>query len=108
MTARSARGDLALALYPLLLLALTAALLLARPRTGPLALALVFAPYLFLPLIALLPAALGRRFMLRLALAAAAIVFLVISPPALNLARPEPPTTAPRVSVLSWNMFVGG
>lgn len=109
MGARPSRGDLALALYPLILLALTLALFLARPRVGPLALALVFAPYLFAPLLALVPAALRRgRPLLRIALAAAAAVFLIISPPALNVAAAAPAAPAPPVRALSWNMYVGG
>jgi len=104
----AARGDLALALYPLALLALTLALLVARPRSGPLALALVFAPYLFLPLLLLLPAALRRgRSLLRLALLAAAVVFLIVSPPALNLPGRAAPAPAPPLRALTWNMFVG-
>jgi endonuclease/exonuclease/phosphatase (EEP) superfamily protein YafD len=109
MTGRPARGDIALALYPLTLLALTLALTLARPRVGPLALALVFAPYLFLPLLALAPAALrGGRPLLRMALAAAAAVFLIISPPAINLAAEPAASPTPAVRALSWNMYVGG
>lgn len=109
MRARPNRADLALALYPLILLALTLALLLARPRVGPLALALVFAPYLFLPLLPLALAALRRgRPLLRIALLAAGVVFLILSPPALNLAAQPSAGAQPAVRALSWNMYVGG
>lgn len=106
---RSTWGDMALALYPLALLALTLALFLARPRVGPLALALVFAPYLFLPLLLLIPAALGRgRRLLRTGLAGAGAAFLIVSPPALNLSPDPAAAPPPAVRALSWNMYVGG
>jgi vancomycin resistance protein VanJ len=114
MPASSARPgprlrDVALALYPLALVGLTLLALVAPRRDGALALAQVFAHYLFLPALLLLPLALGRgMILLRLALAATAAIFLLVYPPALNLAPRVPPPAAPRLRVLSWNVFVGG
>lgn len=73
------------------------------------ALAQVLAHFLFAPALLLLPLALRPgMFLLRLALAAAAAVFLVVYPPALRIAPPAAPAAAPRLTLLSWNVFVGG
>lgn len=98
----------ALALYPLSLVLLSFLALVAPQRTGALALTQVFAHLLFMPLLLLAPLALlPGMFLLRLALSAAVATFLLVYPPALNLAPPRE-SGAPTLSVLSWNMFVGG
>ncbi len=100
--------DVALAAYPLGLMGLTLLALAAPQRSGALALSQVFAHFLFAPALLLVPLALRRdMFLLRTALAAAAATFLLVYPPALNLGAPQAPD-APRLRILSWNVFVGG
>ena len=101
-------SDLLLALYPLGLVLLTLAALIAPQREGPLALTQVFAHFLFLPALLLVPLALRRgRFFLRLALVAAVASFLLVYPPALRLGAPAAPAT-PELTILQWNLYVGG
>lgn len=101
-------GDAVLALYSFALVVLTLAALLAPQRVGWAALAQVLAHFLFLPVLVLLPFALARgRFLLRSGLFAAALTFGLVYPPALNLLAP-PITNSTQLSLLTWNMFVGG
>lgn len=101
--------DLLLALYPLGLVLLTIVALIMPQRTGALALGQVLAQLLFLPTLLLVPFALRRgRFLLRLALATAAATFWLVYPPALRLGGTAPPPAAPQLTLLQWNLYVGG
>jgi vancomycin resistance protein VanJ len=100
--------DLLLAIYPFGLLLITLAALLAPQRAGSVALAQVLAHYLFLPALLLIPFALGRGMvLLRIGLSAAAAAFLLVYPPVLRLPG-APPAPGPELTVLQWNVFVGG
>lgn len=101
--------DLLLALYPFGLLLLTLLALLAPQRAGSVALAQVLAHYLFLPALLLVPFAFGRGMaLLRIGLLAAAAAFLLVYPPALRLPAPPRPAAGSELTVLQWNVFVGG
>jgi vancomycin resistance protein VanJ len=98
--------DLLLALYPLGLVLLTLAALLAPQRAGAAALSQVLAHFLFFPALLLLPFAFRRgMFLLRLGLLAAAAAFLLVYPPALRL--PAEPAGG-ELTLLQWNVYVGG
>jgi vancomycin resistance protein VanJ len=95
-------------IYPLLLLGLCAAQVVAPQRADGPALAEIAAPYLFLPLLLLAPLALGRGAgPLRLALLVCALVYWARFPVRLG----PPPTAAAgaaRLSVMNWNVRLGG
>lgn len=99
------RGDLLLALYPLVLVLMTLMALVAPQRVGAAALAQVFAHFLFLPALLIAPFALRRgMFLTRLALTLAAASFLIVYPPA----WPWPARAdAGELSLLQWNIYVG-
>ena len=94
--------------YPVALVLLTLAQVVAPRRNGPLALTEVFAPWLFLPLLVLLPFAWALRDrMLVVALALAAVTFAVHLGPALVPGpHPQPPAGAVPVRVASWNVYI--
>jgi endonuclease/exonuclease/phosphatase (EEP) superfamily protein YafD len=101
--------DLLLAIYPFGLLLITLAALLAPQRAGSAALAQVLAHYLFVPALLLIPFALGRGMvLLRMGLIAAAAAFFLVYPPVLRLPGPPPAAPGPELTVLQWNVFVGG
>ena len=83
-------------------------MLVAPQRTGLLALAQVFAPFLYLPLLLLLPFAFARHATgLRVLMLASVVVFAARHLPLPNFgAAPQVPA-GPRISVLSWNVFIG-
>lgn len=95
-------------LYPVALLALTAVMLVAPQRTGLLALAQVFAPFLFLPLLLLVPFALARQATgLRVLMLLSVLVFGARHVPLPAFGAAGEPPAGPRISVLSWNVFIG-
>jgi vancomycin resistance protein VanJ len=97
------------ALYPLLLVGLSLAQVIAPQREGLFALSQVFALYLFLPLVLLLPFVFMRGAMaLRVALIACALVFCLRFFPRLDAPVVVPAPGSTQVSVLSWNVRVGG
>jgi vancomycin resistance protein VanJ len=98
-------ADLLLAIYPLALVLMTLAALVAPQRVGAAALAQVFAHFLFLPALLLVPFALRRgMFLTRLALALAAAAFLLVYAPAWPSPAPEAEAD---LSLLQWNIYVG-
>jgi vancomycin resistance protein VanJ len=97
------------ALYPLLLVGLSLAQVIAPQREGLLALMQVFALYLFLPLALLLPFVFMRGAMaLRVALVACALVFCLRFFPRFDAPIVVPAPGSTQVSVVSWNVRVGG
>jgi vancomycin resistance protein VanJ len=95
-------------LYPVALLALTAVTLVVPQRTGVLALAEVFAPFLFVPLLLLVPFAFARGATgLRVLMLASALVFTARHVPLPAFGAASEPPAGPRISVLSWNVFIG-
>lgn len=101
--------DLLPALYPFGLVLFTLVSLLAPQREGSVALAQVLAHYLFLPALLLAPFALSRgMFLLRLGLLSAGAAFLIAFPPALRLPTPASAAQGPELTLLQWNVFVGG
>jgi endonuclease/exonuclease/phosphatase family metal-dependent hydrolase len=95
-------------LYPIALLALTALTLVAPQRTGLLALAQVFAPFLFLPLLLLVPFAFVRQAAgLRVLVLLSVLVFGVRHVPLPAFGAAGESLAGPRISVLSWNVFIG-
>jgi endonuclease/exonuclease/phosphatase (EEP) superfamily protein YafD len=105
--ARKAVIGLAL-IYPVLLLGLCGAQALAPQRADGPALAEIAAPYLFLPLLPLGLLALGRGAgTLRFALLLCGLVYWVRFPVRLG-PPPSAPAGAPRLSVMNWNVRLGG
>ncbi|HMA33152.1 MAG TPA: endonuclease/exonuclease/phosphatase family protein [Chloroflexia bacterium] len=103
------RAAVLAALYPVLLLGLTAQQVLWPVRSGPLALGEVFAPYLFVPLLVLVPLAVWRGMGgLRILLAVCVGVFLLRFPPHLGSAPPLATSAAPQFTALAWNVRLGG
>ncbi|HST06280.1 MAG TPA: endonuclease/exonuclease/phosphatase family protein [Chloroflexia bacterium] len=104
-------GALVLLAYPLLVLLLTCLSFLFHPRTGLLAVTRLFAPHLFLPLLLLVPFAFRRGSAgvtaLRVALLLCLCLFCVSYLPRLSAASPNPDPSAPKLSVLTWNVFSG-
>jgi vancomycin resistance protein VanJ len=104
-------GALLLLVYPVLVLLLGCISLLFQPRTGLLAVARLFAPHLYLPLLLLLPFALRRGSAgvaaLRVALFLCLCMFCLRYMPVLSAASPVANPAAPRLSVLTWNVFSG-
>lgn len=104
-------GALVLLAYPLLVLVLTCLSFFFQPRTGLLAVARLFAPHLFLPLLLLVPLAFRRGsagvVALRIALFLSLCLFCARYLPNLSAASPLPNPSAPRLSVLTWNVFSG-
>ncbi|HYO48903.1 MAG TPA: endonuclease/exonuclease/phosphatase family protein [Chloroflexia bacterium] len=97
------------ALYPLLLVGLSLAQVVAPQREGLFALLQVFALYLFLLLALLLPFVFMRGAMaLRVALVACALVFCLRFFPRLDAPVVIPAPGSTQVSVVSWNVRVGG
>jgi endonuclease/exonuclease/phosphatase (EEP) superfamily protein YafD len=95
-------------IYPVALLALTAVMLVAPQRTGPLALAQVFAPFLYLPLLALVPFALARGATgLRVVMLASVLMFGARHLPLPTFGGTAAAPSGPRIGVLSWNAFIG-
>lgn len=93
--------------YPLALLGLTALHRATPQRDGVLALTQVFAPYLFLAALALVPLAFLRgAAALRVLLAACCVAGGVQFTPRLAAPTPAAPADAPRVTAMSWNMFI--
>lgn len=93
--------------YPVLLVLLTLAQVIAPRRSGPLALAQVFAPWLFLPLLFLLPFALALRDrVLAGALVLAVLAFGAhLGPEYVPSGRPAVAPDATPVRVTSWNIL---
>lgn len=97
------------AIYPLLLLSLSLINTLQPRRTGLLGLSEVFAPYLFLPLLALIPFLFVRgAVVLRVLLVLCAVVYGLRFPPRLISAAPRAAPGALHLSVMSWNVLLGG
>ena len=95
-------------LYPFALLALTAVTFVAPQRTGLLALAEVFAPFLFVPLVLLVPFALARQATgLRVLMVASVLVFAARHMPLPSFGAGAETPAGERISVLSWNVFIG-
>ena len=104
-------GAFLLLVYPVLVLLLGCISLLFQPRTGLLAVARLFAPHLYLPLLLLLPFALRRGSTgvaaLRVALLLCLCMFCLRYLPTLSAAAPVADPAAPKLSVLTWNVFSG-
>ncbi len=95
--------------YPILLLILSLVNTLQPKRTGFLGLSEVFAPYLFLPLLLYIPLLFLRgASLLRVLLVLCALVYGVRFPPNLVSASPQTTPGAIQLSVMSWNVLVGG
>jgi len=78
-------------------------------RSGLLALSQVFAPYLFVPLPLVLPVAWFRRsLILRVGLVLCALLFLVRFTPRFLAVSPHEEPGALHVTVMNWNVYVGG
>jgi vancomycin resistance protein VanJ len=94
------------ALYPTILIVLSAIHLLFPQRAGLPAVTQIFAPYLFLPLVALIPFAFMRGAQpLRLLLLACALIWVARFFPRFESERTASPG-AETVSALSWNVFL--
>lgn len=98
-----------LSLYPLALVGVSLAHLLAPQRSGPVALSQVFAPYLFLPLVLLVPFVFVRGVgMLRVALALCLLVFVMRFVPHLTAATLREQPGATYINAMTWNVRDGG
>jgi vancomycin resistance protein VanJ len=94
--------------YPIGVLALSVIMLVAPQRTGLLALAQVFAPFLFLPLLVLVPFAIVRQATgLRVLVLLSVLVFGARFVPLPAFGATGEPPAGPRITVLSWNVFIG-
>src|SRR5215218_5098129 len=95
--------------YPILLLILSLINTFQPRRTGFLGLSEVFAPYLFAPLILLVPFLFVRgTTLLRVLLITCVVVYGLRFPPRLISAATQPTPSAIQLSVMSWNVLVGG
>jgi vancomycin resistance protein VanJ len=95
-------------LYPALVLALSLVFFIAPQRSGAQAVAQIFAPFLFLPLVLLVPFAFVRgAAALRVVLLLCLVAFGASYMPRVSLFAPTAAPDAPRVSVLTWNVYAG-
>jgi endonuclease/exonuclease/phosphatase (EEP) superfamily protein YafD len=103
--------NLVLCAYPLVLALLTMASIVAPARTGLRAVAQIFAPHLFLPLLLIIPFAFRRGVfgvgVLRLLLITCTVLFCVRYLPAFAAPQPVSDPSAPKLSVMTWNVFTG-
>lgn len=103
--------NLILSLYPVLVVALTLLSLSSPARSGLLAVAQIFAPHLFLPLLLIVPFAFRRGGFgigfLRVALILCALLFCFRYMPAFAASQPPADRSAPKLSVMTWNVFTG-
>lgn len=103
--------SLALCAYPFFILLLSLANLVSPARSGWRAVSQIFAPHLFLPLLLLLPFAFRRGGfgigLFRALLVGCVVIFCLRYLPAFASSSPPYDPSAPRLSVLTWNVFAG-